>query len=128
MDCLLDIQKRGPPSHIRYPEMERDLNKSKYVGASVDLGTLASCGPQFASVKVKTLLGSVGNFTNASRLILCLEVNCIPYDNVPLRYLIAYLAAEMCDGVALCRYLESILVIVERSGRVHVPNQVSDPT
>ena len=43
IDCLLDIQNRGPPSHIRYPEMERDLNKSRYVGSSVDFGTLASC-------------------------------------------------------------------------------------
>ena len=45
--------------------------------------TLASCEPQFASVNIKILLGSVGNFTNTSKLILCLEVNCIPYDSVP---------------------------------------------
>ena len=95
--------------------MERDLNKSRYVGSSVDFGTLASCGPQFASVKVKTLLGSVGNFTNTSRLKLCLEANCMPYESVSLRYLIAYFAAEMCDGVALWRYRDSILVMVERS-------------
>ena len=44
---------------------------------------LASCKPQFVSVNIKTLLGSVGSFTNTSKLILCLEVHCIPYDSVP---------------------------------------------
>ena len=28
MDCRLDNQCRGPPIHIRYPDMERDLKRS----------------------------------------------------------------------------------------------------
>ena len=55
--------------------MERGFNRFRYVDTSVVFGTLASCGPQFASVNVKTLLGSVGNLTNISGLIFCLEVN-----------------------------------------------------
>ena len=67
------------------------------------------------------------NLTNASRLILCFEVNSIPYKRVPFRYFIAYFAASTCEDVALCRYLDNMFVIIEMFGRVHIPSHLSDP-
>ena len=40
----------GPPSQMRYPEIERDLNRSSSMDGRPALGMLASWGPQLASV------------------------------------------------------------------------------
>ena len=52
----------------------------------------------------------------------------MPKLTVPFKYLILYFVAVTCDGVALCRYPESILVIVDKSGRVLILNQCKEPT
>ena len=59
--------------------------------------------PSLHLLMSKTLIGSVGNLTNASRLILCLEVNWIPCDRISFKYLMAYFAADTCEGEALCK-------------------------
>ena len=52
----------------------------------------------------------------------------MPCDRISFKYLMACFTADTCEGVALCNLRDIIFVIVERSARVQVPSQFSDPT
>ena len=57
----LDCHVRGPPNQMTNPAIERLLNSSSNMGSSDSFGTDWSCGPQFVSVKLCSLVGSRGN-------------------------------------------------------------------
>lgn len=65
--------------------MDRDLNRSSSCGGSLGFGTEASCGPQLASEKGWSLVGSIGNLTNDSINVLRRLEKDIPKFLVPLR-------------------------------------------
>ena len=62
MDCRLEIQCIGLFVQSKNPDMDL-LLKSSRCGVLPSLGTDASCGPQFASVKGVVDSGSMGNLT-----------------------------------------------------------------
>ena len=59
----------GPPSHMRYPDIDRVLNKGNDDGLVCDFGTDASCDPRCVSLKLTKACGLVGNLINASKFI-----------------------------------------------------------
>ena len=89
---------------------------------------LWSWGPQFASVNAMGCFGAVGNLRNAASLLFPCVENVIPLLIVPLMYLSIRFAASRCPCDGDWTYLASILVTVDRSGRVDILNHVRDPT
>ena len=117
----------GPPNHMRYPYIDLALN-IKGCDLVDTFGTDASCGPQFVSLKLTKVLDFVGNQTKAFKFDLFSEENTIPKFTLPFQYLIAYFVAVTCDDVDLCRYLESMFLIINKSGQVLILNHFKEPT
>ena len=64
--CRLDIQWMGPLSQMTKPDNDRVLNKSMSGSGDKDaLGTLWSCGPQFA-LQRKVILGLLSGDCNGN--------------------------------------------------------------
>ena len=90
MDCHFDTQCSGPPSQSRKPDNERVLNVSSSL-VSFSRGWLWSWGPQLGLLRDVTVFGSIGNLMKDSNVAFLLVLKHIPFDFVPLRYLITYL-------------------------------------
>jgi len=118
----------GPPSQMRYPEIDQDLNRSSFGWTAALDGVLWSWGAQLASHREVMELLSIGNLRKLWSLSLSLLWKDIPRDLEPLRKRTTCLVWATCLCVAQDEYCASMFVIVEMSGRVETDSQFEETT
>ena len=99
----LDTQSMGPPSQTTCPAMDRLLKRSRRIGLSSSFCTDWFCGPQFASVRPCSCVGSSGNWTNDSMWLLFRLLNFMPsFWGNEWRIYVAWWAVRVVLGYDVC--------------------------